>query len=80
MKKYPGISLELIGHTDMTGKDQKNMELSRQRVEEVYHFMIAKGISKNKLHKKFSGKRKLLYKDQLNQQQALNRRVEFRVR
>ena len=79
MKKYPGMSLELIGHTDMVGNHSKNLQLSQKRVENVYNYMLKKGITPNKLHKRFFGKQKPLYTNKNPDNQALNRRVEFRL-
>lgn len=80
MKKHPAITLNLIGHTDMVGKAQKNLQLSKKRVHQVYTYMVAKGIEKSRLHMQFFGKQRPIYQTSAQAKQALNRRVEFKIR
>lgn len=80
MQKHPNISLNLVGHTDMVGKTQKNLLLSKKRVNKVYTYMVANGIDKNRLHQQFFGKQRPIYQNPNQTKQALNRRVEFKIR
>jgi outer membrane protein OmpA-like peptidoglycan-associated protein len=47
---YPGMSLELISHTDARGNDKKNMELSFNRARAVFTYLVKeKGIDGRRL-------------------------------
>jgi len=40
MKKYPGAKVLLEGHTDHTGTDEYNMDLSKRRAESVKRYLV----------------------------------------
>ena len=44
LQSNPGLTVELIGHTDMKGPREYNYQLSQRRVESVRRFLAAKGI------------------------------------
>ncbi len=50
LNDYPGMSLELISHTDARGNDKKNMELSFNRARAVFTYLVKeKGIDGRRL-------------------------------
>ncbi len=40
LKKYPGLRVELQGHTDSSGTDAYNLKLSQQRADQVRDYLI----------------------------------------
>ena len=54
LKKIPEFRLVLTGHTDSTGNDEYNMELSRDRVDEVYNVLLSRQIPEKWMIMKFS--------------------------
>ena len=44
MQNYPDAKLRLHGHTDIFGDPFRNLELSKERVMEVKHALVAQGI------------------------------------
>lgn len=77
MKANKNLRIEIGGHTDDTGLDKKNMELSTQRAKAVMDYLIEQGISSTRLQYKGYGGSQPLYKDLKDR--AKNRRVEFKV-
>jgi outer membrane protein OmpA-like peptidoglycan-associated protein len=49
LKKYPTMKVEIAGHTDNIGTDQKNKILSGQRAKMVMDYLIEKGIEAERL-------------------------------
>ncbi|MGU3286056.1 OmpA family protein [Methylobacterium mesophilicum] len=65
------------GHTDGTGSDAFNLDLSMRRARSVVDFLTAHGIPTARLEAKGYGKLKPLVQDSFSSQ---NRRVETRLR
>jgi outer membrane protein OmpA-like peptidoglycan-associated protein len=42
---YPGLKIEIEGHTDNTGSDDYNQQLSERRAESVRDYLVSQGIS-----------------------------------
>jgi len=42
---YPGLQIEIEGHTDSTGTDEYNQQLSERRAQSVQSYMIEQGIA-----------------------------------
>jgi outer membrane protein OmpA-like peptidoglycan-associated protein len=42
---YPGLKLQLEGHTDAIGSDDYNLKLSQQRADAVRDFLVEQGVS-----------------------------------
>src|SRR4029079_2281573 len=41
---YPGLRLQLEGHTDSIGTDEYNMQLSQRRADTVREYLISQGV------------------------------------
>ncbi|NOS56191.1 MAG: OmpA family protein [Cyclobacteriaceae bacterium] len=79
MKDNTKVVIQLEGHTDNIGNAEKNMELSRDRVEAVKKYLTSKGVSKDRVKTKAFGGTQPLSTEGTEQAKALNRRVEMRV-
>ena len=49
MKKYPSMEIEVSAHTDARGKDQYNLDLSKQRAASTLEYLVSQGIDRNRL-------------------------------
>jgi len=49
LNKYPDTDILVEGHTDSTGSEQYNMELSRHRAESVGNLLVGKGVKGSRL-------------------------------
>ena len=72
MEKHPDWKVKINGHTDATGKDEYNLNLSRRRAQRVGSYLVSKGISKSRISPKGYGSQ---YPSKANTDQE-NRRVE----
>ena len=75
-KKY---HIEIIGHTDGTGKNEHNLQLSKERAETFRAILIAGGLSANNFIIKGVGSTKPLRKETNEENRSFNRRVTFKV-
>lgn len=78
------VIVELSAHTDSRGSDRSNMRLSDARAKTVVDYLIAKGISAERLVPKGYGETKLLNKCANNvecaeEEHQENRRVEMKI-
>ena len=77
--KYPETIILVEGHTDNTGTDEYNMELSKKRADVVTDYLISKGVAKNRFDIKWYGKTQPKYPNDTEANRHLNRRVEVGV-
>jgi len=52
LKEHPDIPVVIEGHTDSVGSEEYNLNLSQQRAEAVYDYLVQRNISPDRLHKK----------------------------
>jgi len=80
MKQNPQASVDVLGHTNLTGTDEKNTELSKNRAESVATYLINKGIDKTRINLKAMSSKNPIWKKEREEWQAKeNRRVEVSV-
>lgn len=79
LKKYPDLKLEIGGHTDRSGNEDKNKTLSKKRAKFIYDFLIKKGISKEQLTFTGYGSSMPAYSNSTKSGRNANRRIEIRV-
>lgn len=79
LKKIPEFRLVLTGHTDSTGNDEYNMELSRDRVDEVYDALASLGIPDSFMIMRYYGRSKPRVNETSKEKAGRNRRVEITV-
>jgi outer membrane protein OmpA-like peptidoglycan-associated protein len=77
LREWPEVRVEIQGHTDNTGDDAMNMELSRQRAETVRQYLINKGIDSDRLTANGYGEDKPIADNKTAAGRAKNRRVEI---
>lgn len=79
LQKKPTWGLQISGHTDNVGDDQKNMILSKKRAEAVKNFMISKGIDANRLNVLYFGETMPIATNDTPEGRQKNRRVEMKI-
>ena len=79
LKKFPNSRFRIEGHTDSTGKKQKNIELSQNRADAVKVYLIQGGIASDRLESKGYGPEKPIASNKTKKGRELNRRVEINL-
>ncbi|MFS8606855.1 MAG: OmpA family protein [Gammaproteobacteria bacterium] len=79
LRGEPNLRAEIAGHTDSSGSDQYNLELSQRRAEAVRDFLVSQGIAASRLIARGYGESQPIADNSTESGRALNRRVEFRV-
>ncbi|KDN54356.1 DUF5723 family protein [Flavobacterium seoulense] len=77
MNEYSNANFKLEGHTDSTGNVAKNLQLSKDRAAAVKDYLIAKGISADRLSSEGYGVTKPIASNKTVEGRAQNRRVEI---
>ncbi|CAG0900146.1 unnamed protein product [Cyprideis torosa] len=79
LKKHPEIKLSVFGHTDNTGDENKNLELSKARAESCINYIKTKGIAGDRLSAKGFGSSRPTADNSSEEGRKENRRVEFNL-
>jgi OOP family OmpA-OmpF porin len=79
LKKDSQNSIVVNGHTDNSGTEKMNEQLSIRRAKAVYSYLIAKGINKTKISYRGYGSSKPIASNETEEGKQQNRRVEFVV-
>ena len=79
LKKFPNSRFRIEGHTDSTGKKQKNIELSQNRADAVKVYLIQGGIDQSRLESKGYGPERPIASNKNKKGRELNRRVEINL-
>jgi len=74
---YPEIRLEVAGHTDSSGDDAYNLELSQRRSEAVRTYLISKGVNADMFSARGYGEERPVESNATAAGRAENRRVEL---
>ena len=80
LNKQPELMLDIEGHTSNDGSFNANMKLSNERAQTVKNYLIGKGVDPSKLSSQGFGPTKPLNQGKTEQERALNRRVEMKLR
>ena len=75
IKHNPTFNFEISGHTDKSGSDDYNQQLSEQRAKVVYDYFINHGISPTRLSYRGYGSSK-----PISQKDSYNRRTELLIK
>ena len=79
LKSNPKMHIEIQGHTDNIGSNDRNLLMSKNRAEAVYNFLVSQGIDKSRLLAKGYGKKNPILQNTNDENRAKNRRVEFLI-
>lgn len=79
LAKFPNSRFEVIGHTDISGVREANIELSRARAKTVKDYLVAKGTVASSIDASGAGPDRPLYANDTVENRAKNRRIEFKL-
>ncbi len=79
LKKYPGVKIEIGGHTDSKGNAEFNLNLSQRRADAVKKYLVEQGIDAGRLVAKGYGSSKPVADNKTPEGRRKNRRVEFKI-
>jgi outer membrane protein OmpA-like peptidoglycan-associated protein len=79
MIQYPNSLIDVMGHTDSTGSDQYNLELSRRRAESVANYLVSRGVARSRLETIGYGEQYPVGDNTTVAGREQNRRVEIRI-
>jgi outer membrane protein OmpA-like peptidoglycan-associated protein len=74
---YPGLTVEVEGHTDSVGNDSYNQALSDRRANSVRDYLVQQGIAANSIVSRGYGESKPLVSNDTAAGRQQNRRVEL---
>ncbi len=79
LTEFGQVNLEIQGHTDSSGDAAKNQTLSQERAQAVVDYLVAKGISADRLTAKGYGSETPVADNGSKAGMEKNRRVEFKL-
>lgn len=79
MQEYPTAKFIIEGHTDDSGNNELNLQLSQDRAAAVKEYLISKGINPMNLSSKGFGSLKPIDTNDTEQGKANNRRTEIKL-
>lgn len=79
MRQYPDTLIRVEGHTDSTGSEQYNMELSRRRAQAVGDLLSIRHVDLNRIELIGFGEAMPVASNETEAGRQMNRRVEIKV-
>ena len=77
MQRNPDIEIEIRGHTDDSGEEEYNLDLSERRAKAVAERIVESGISRGRLRVKGFGESRPIVPNDSEENRKKNRRTEF---
>ena len=79
MQENPTMEIMLEGHTDNQGDWNANLQLSKERVEEVKNYLASKGVNMKRIQVQGYGSTRPIASNNSEEKRRLNRRVEVTI-
>ncbi len=79
LAQYPGVTVEIGGHTDASGSAASNLKLSHRRAQSVQRYLTDSGVDPQRLRAKGYGEAQPIADNDTSAGKARNRRIEFNV-
>ena len=79
MVNYPNSLIDVMGHTDSTGSEQYNLDLSKRRAESVANYLTSRGVSRARIETIGYGEAYPVADNTTEAGRSQNRRVEIRI-
>lgn len=79
LKENPSMVIEVAGHTDNVGDDQKNLVLSESRAKTVMDYLLQKGVNAKQMKAVGYGETQPIADNNTEEGRLANRRVMFTV-
>ncbi|WP_342379762.1 HYR domain-containing protein [Myxococcus stipitatus] len=80
LKSRPDVAIRIEGHTDNTGPETLNRELSQSRAEAVRSYLIQRGINGSRLEARGYGPSRPVASNDTPEGRSENRRVDFVIK
>ncbi|MEI4472571.1 OmpA family protein [Frigidibacter sp. MR17.24] len=77
LNRYPNSTVQIIGHTDSTGSDAYNMDLSQRRASSVAQILVQSGVSGARITPIGRGESQPIATNETDAGRAQNRRVQI---
>ncbi|MBO9498791.1 MAG: OmpA family protein [Novosphingobium sp.] len=77
--QYPDSLIDVMGHTDSTGSDAYNQDLSKRRADAVADYLVLRGVSRARIATIGYGERYPVADNATEEGRARNRRVEIKI-
>lgn len=79
LQEYRSTAIDVYGHTDSTGSDSYNQDLSERRARSVADYLVSRGIDRVRLGTRGFGENQPIADNSTDAGRAANRRVELRI-
>ncbi len=79
LNKYPDTEILIEGHTDNTGSEEYNMELSLRRSQSVANFLASQQVNPSRFHTMAYGESQPIATNETPEGRQQNRRVEIAI-
>lgn len=79
LNKYPNTLIDVVGHTDSSGKDDLNLKISLQRAENTRDYLVEHGVAADRFITHGWGSDSPITDNKTAKGRAMNRRVEVFV-
>lgn len=80
LNQDPRSTVTVVGHTDSTGSESYNMDLSRRRAQSVSSYLAQRGVDPNRLYAEGRGESQPRASNATPEGRSQNRRVELLIR
>jgi outer membrane protein OmpA-like peptidoglycan-associated protein len=77
--EYPSLRVQISGHTDTSGKAERNVQLSGERAEAVKTYLVGKGVTADRIETRGAGPNEPVGDNKTAAGRAANRRIEFKL-
>jgi outer membrane protein OmpA-like peptidoglycan-associated protein len=75
LRDNPALVVKVEGHADSIGSSTENLKLSQRRANEVWHFLVANGVKRNRIEAQAKGEAEPIASNQTPTGRDYNRRV-----
>lgn len=79
LKSYPDTEVLIVGHTDSSGSDAYNQNLSTQRADAAAAYLAREGVTSSRLHTAGRGETEAIASNDTDAGRQLNRRIEIAI-
>ena len=79
LQRYPKTLVDVYGHTDSSGSDQYNLELSNRRAMSVANYVSGRGVDPRRIYVTGFGETQPIATNSTEAGKAANRRVEIQI-
>lgn len=79
LTEYSALRVEISGHTDSSGKAERNQALSQERADAVKKYLVDAGIDASRIETRGAGSAEAIGDNATAAGKASNRRIEFKL-